>query len=69
MKTGDTVTIICQGESYRAQIILASPNEVSLMLSFEAIIDGHVGMMPVLKEDGVYRSIMTGTEIEVIPCQ
>lgn len=68
VKTGDRVTIIHQGRRYPAVLMLASDNEESLMLSFEAIIDGHVGMMPVLKEDGVYRSIMTGIEIEVIPC-
>jgi hypothetical protein len=31
-------------------------------------VDGHVGMMPVLRgEDGVYRSVMTGSTVEIKP--
>jgi len=68
MKTGDRVIITCDGEQYAGHIILASSNEVSLMLGFEAIIDGHVGMMPVLRgNDGVYRSLFTSVEIGIRP--
>lgn len=68
IKTGDHVTIVYKGRRYAADVQLASTNEASLFLTFEAIIDGHVGMMPVLKgNDGVYRSIVTNCEIEILP--
>lgn len=66
MKTGDDVVIECQGWTIPGTVTLASPNGVSLILSFEAILDGHVGMMPVLlNDDGEYRSIMTGVLVKL----
>jgi|SRR5215471_3297650 len=62
-KTNDLVWIGCDDRTVEGWIILASGNSVSLMLGFEAILDGHVGMMPVLLEEGVYRSIVTGQAI------
>lgn len=44
---------------YPAVVAMASSNGRALMLSFEAIIDGHVGMMPVLWERGIFVSIIT----------
>lgn len=67
MKTGDKVWIGCDDRSVEGVIILASENEKSLMLGFEAILDGHVGMMPVSLIDGVYRSIVTGQAVAVVP--
>lgn len=59
-KNGDEVLIEYEGRSVPGWIILASPNSVSLMLGFEAMLGGHVGMMPVLRhDDGVYRSIIS----------
>jgi hypothetical protein len=37
------------------------------MLEFEAILGGHVGMMPVMMMDGVYRSIITGEAVAIVP--
>lgn len=63
---GESVILKWRDEQYAAQIALASPNGVSLALSFEAIVAGHVGLMPILLgEDGVYRSIITGDEVEI----
>lgn len=43
-------------------IRLISPNQVSLMIEFEAIILGHVGMMPlVLEGDRRYYPLLMGT--------
>jgi hypothetical protein len=68
MKSGDAVTIFCAGCRVDGTVIMASPNGASLMLGFESILDGHVGMMPVLRgDDGVYRSIITGSEVRVVP--
>jgi hypothetical protein len=64
MRTGDAVTIECDGRTIPGTVILASPNGVSLMLGFEAVLDGHLGMMPVLRDDdGSYASIMTGIKV------
>jgi hypothetical protein len=63
-RIGDAVTIECDGIAIPGEVKFASPNGVSLMLGFEAIIDGHVGSMPVLQgEDGSFTSIMTGTPV------
>ena len=58
-KTGDQVWIEAGGASVAGVVQTASGNSASLMLGFEAVIQGHVGMMPVLRDaDGVYRSVM-----------
>lgn len=58
-KTGDQVIIECNGRTLPGTVKLASPNSVSLMLEFEAILAGFVGMMPVFRhDDGVYRSLV-----------
>lgn len=67
-KRGERVRIKCQGRTLAAEIVIASANGASLMLSFDALLDGHVGMMPVLLDDkGVYHSIVTGVAIEIRP--
>jgi hypothetical protein len=66
MKTGDSVTIICQGSTVVGEVLLASSNGKSIMLGFEAILADHVGMMPVLlDDDGVYRSLQVNS-VEVV---
>lgn len=63
---GQRVTLTCAGRSVPATILMASENQRSLVLNFDAIITGHVGAMPVLLgEDGVYRSILDGVEVQV----
>ena len=49
-------------------VVLASENGKALMLEFEAILDGHAGMMPVLRDEdgGRYLSIVTGIEVRLI---
>ena len=60
-KTGDQLVVECQGRTVSGAVKLASPNGVSLMLEFEAILAEHVGMMPVMRhDDGNYRSIVNG---------
>lgn len=67
-QTADKVRITVQGRTEPGEILLASPNGVSLMLQFEAILDGHVGMMPVLRDrNGIYHSIVTGSEVTIEP--
>jgi hypothetical protein len=64
-KTGDLVWIGCDDRTVEGVVMLASGNGRSLMLSFEALLDGHAGMMPVLETDGVFRSIVTGQAIAI----
>ena len=66
LKTGDAVSITCNGRAVPGSILFASSNGKSLMLEFEAIIEGHVGMMPVLLgDDGRYASIVTGIAVDL----
>jgi L-rhamnose isomerase len=62
--TGDTVTILAEGRTLEAAVVIASPNSVSLLLSFEAILHGHVGMMPVLWDNDEYVTL-DGDKVEV----
>lgn len=65
-RTGDHVLIECGGRTVPGTVLMASGNGKSLMLNFDAIIDGHVGMMPVLLcDDGVFASIMNGVEVKL----
>lgn len=64
--TGDNVLIECDGRAVAGHVVFASSNGKSLMLGFEALLDGHVGMMPVLRDDdGVYRSILNGVVVKI----
>jgi hypothetical protein len=66
MKTGDPVSIRFGDRTVEGTILLASDNGKSLMLGFEAMLGGHLGMMPVLRDEaGVYRSIITGEPVAV----
>lgn len=62
--TGDKVHIAIGVVNVDGVVKLASGNGRSLMLEFDAVLNGHVGMMPVLQhDDGVYRSIVTDEEV------
>jgi hypothetical protein len=57
IKTGDKLRLTCDGRTVAGWVIMASPNGRSLAVGFEAILLGHVGMMPLLQDDdGVYRT-------------
>lgn len=66
LRTGDPVTIVCNGTRTAGFVLMASSNGVSVMLGFEGMIDGHVCRMPVLMdEDGSYHAIVTGTKVVI----
>ncbi|HTI78916.1 MAG TPA: hypothetical protein VL614_00545 [Acetobacteraceae bacterium] len=57
---GDVVIITMGLDEVTGVVLLASANGRSLMLTFDKILRGHVGMMPVLQgEDGSFRSIVS----------
>jgi hypothetical protein len=47
-KTGDRVAITLGGQSIAGVVLLASANGRSLMLEFDGVLGGYVGMMPIL---------------------
>lgn len=69
MKTGDRVSVTMEGRTVDAVVILASPNGRSLILQFEAILGGYVGMMPVLDDHGTgdFRELMGWASVKVTP--
>jgi hypothetical protein len=67
---GDFIRLTCGDRTVEATVLLASPNGRSLMLAFDALLDGHLGMMPVLQDEaGVYHAIVTDTVIEIEPME
>jgi antitoxin (DNA-binding transcriptional repressor) of toxin-antitoxin stability system len=67
-KAGDAVIITCDGRTVAGVVSLASPNGVSLILMFEALLHGHAGYMPVLKhDDGVFRSLIGAHPVQIDP--
>jgi hypothetical protein len=64
VKLGDQVLISVDGRVLDGEVLLASANGKSLLIGFDAMIGGHLMQMPLLLEhDGVYRSIIDGTEV------
>jgi hypothetical protein len=55
------------GRSVQGKIELASSNGASLMLKFETVLGGYVGMMPVIREgDGpAYLDLIEGKPVTV----
>lgn len=65
-KRGNAVVLSYGGSDYQGRVDLASADSCSLVLAFEAMIDGHAGAMAVLRgRDGVYRSISNGAQVDI----
>ena len=63
---GDAIEVVYKGHTVEGTVIFASPNGLSLMLGFEALLGGHAGMMPVtMRNDSDGFSIIDGTEITI----
>ena len=63
---GDRIEIDCNGRTVDGAVTLASPNGLSLMIEFEALLGGHAGKMPVTMTDASNGySILDGTEITI----
>jgi hypothetical protein len=69
LKDGDRVSLTCEGRRVAAQVVMVSPNQKSLAVEFEAILAGHVGMMPLMRDgdSGPYHSFINGVEVIVEP--
>jgi hypothetical protein len=67
-KQGDEVIVTYGGLAVDGTIRLASPNNKSLMLAFEAILGSYVGMMAVLLDDeGTYRDLIFKQQVGIKP--
>lgn len=63
---GDAVSIRCEGRTVPGTILMASSNGISIMLGFDAMIDGHIGMMPIIRDEGgTYHALVTDIEVEI----
>jgi hypothetical protein len=68
LKTGDQIAITFEGRTVGGRVEFASSNGKSVMISFEAILGGFVGMMPVSREDdGTYTLVFGGAPIVIKP--
>jgi hypothetical protein len=67
-KKGDEIIITYDGLAVDGTVRLASPNNKSLMLSFEAILGKYVGMMAVLLDnEGTYRDLIFKQQVGIKP--
>jgi hypothetical protein len=64
-RTGERVVIAFEGRTVSGEVLFASSNGVSLALSFEAILGGYAGMMPVLWYDGEFRDLIKGEAVGI----
>lgn len=67
LKRGDIVIATYGDKTVDAMVTLASPNGKSLIIMFEAMLGGHVGVMPVLMhDDGRFESLLEGRPISLM---
>lgn len=67
LKRDDLVTATYQGKAVDAVVQLASPNGKSLIIRFEAMLGGHLGVMPVTQDDeGDYWALLEGHQITLV---
>lgn len=64
LKQGDRIEIRCDGRCLEGMVIFGSENGLSLMIGYEAILRGFVGMMPVSWEGGRWMDL-GGKELEI----
>jgi hypothetical protein len=63
-QAGDDLVLIYRDRSEPATVILATPNGKTLLLSFDALLGGHAGAMPVqADDDGEFWSAVSGEPV------
>lgn len=66
---GEHVFVTYRHKTVVAMCVLCSPNGKSAILMFDAMLGGHLGMMPISWDDAGngYRSLMEGDPLVVTP--
>lgn len=66
-RKGQLVKLTAGEHTVTAEIMAASTNGKSLFLRFEAILNGHVGCIPLVQDDDGpgYHSIITGEPVTI----
>jgi hypothetical protein len=68
LKTGDPVMVTFEHETVEGFVRLASGNGRSLVLAFDAILGGYLGMMAVsVDDDGKATDLLTGRPVTITP--
>lgn len=68
MIKGEDVEVTFEHRTVIGKIEMISDNQVSLLVSFEAVLGGHAGMMAATRHDKerhIYRSIIDGTPVTI----
>jgi hypothetical protein len=68
LEKDDAIVVTCGDRTVPAKVEMISSNQVSILISFDALLGGHSGIMPATRWDmarNAYRSIIDGTEIIV----
>jgi hypothetical protein len=64
--SGQKLRLTYQGRTVDAVVVFGSDNRNSLMVAFDALLDGCAGMMAIATEDdGTTRNLMTWHVVEV----
>lgn len=68
LRPGDQVHVTLDGQSATAVVLFASQNGRSLMLQFDALLGGYLGLMPVLRgADGQFRDLIRSEVVTLVP--
>ena len=65
IRRGEFVILTVEGRAVEAFVGLASPTGASLIVFFDAILDGCVGAMPLAYDGQGYRNVMSGRPVHV----
>lgn len=65
LREGSRVLITYKGRELEGRVILASENQQSLMMTFDGMLGGYVGSMPVLDNGDGYRDLIENEPVEV----
>jgi hypothetical protein len=66
LRTGDSVRVTFEGRTVDATVALASDDGHALALTFDALLGGYAGKMPVLWEDGTFYDLLTRQVVSIM---
>lgn len=67
LQRGEFVVVTASGRTVRAMVTLASANGRSIVLMFDAMLGGFVGVMPVSLDDDDGTGAATGAALDGMP--